>query len=249
MTRKFVKAIFIHVMEVREQYMQALFQAWHDKGMSIDDTHKQTKKIFVNTSGRSCVSPFTAAQTNLSKIGKIVASRFKYYTKSHTEVKAIVAGIKDSHEKTNAPPLDYLAFDHPEGDGEPYEEAWVRTLVVVWYRMRRMEACQRLELIEQKDYIFFSCMESFDSFGMAKWEKIECADKYVGLDTKFDRHTQELYVISLSILTLPVIFLHMVGFDCLPSQMEHLLSIEEFTFCGRQAGGDCSKLSKSMAFK
>ena len=105
MTQKLAKTIFFHVMEVRERYMQASFQAWHDEGMSVDDTHKLTKKIFVNTSGRSRVSPFTAAQTNLSKIGKIVASRFKF-TKSHTEVKAIVAGIKDSREKNGAPPLD-----------------------------------------------------------------------------------------------------------------------------------------------
>jgi hypothetical protein len=201
--------------------MQAWFQAWHDKGMSIDDTHKLTKKIFVNTSGRSCVSPFTAAQTNLSKIGKIVASRFKY-TKSHPKVKAIVAGIKDSCEKTNVPPLDYLALNNPEGNGEPYEEAWGKDLGRGVVSYENNGSLPRLELIEQKDFIFFSCMESFESFVMAKWEEIECADKYVGLDTKFDRHTQELYVISLSILTLPVIVLHMVGFGCLPCQMERL---------------------------
>ena len=53
MTPKLAKAIFIHVLEVREKYMQNSFQAWHDEGMSIDDTHKLTKKIFVNTTGRS----------------------------------------------------------------------------------------------------------------------------------------------------------------------------------------------------
>ena len=243
MTPKFAKTIFIHVMEIRERYMQASFQAWHDEGMSIDDTHKLTKKIFVNTSGRSRVSPFTATQTNLSKIGKIIASRFKF-TKSHAEVKAIVAGIKDSREKTSAPPLAYLAFDNPEGDGEPYEEAWGNDIGRGVVPFEKCGGLPRLELLELRDFVYFSCMESFGNFVMTHWDDIEKADKHVGLDTEFDRHTHELYVISVSISTLPVIVLHMVGLDGLPSEMEHLLKREEFIFCGRQAGGDCNKIEQ-----
>jgi hypothetical protein len=131
MTQKFVKAIFIHVMAVQERYMQASFQVWHDEGMSIDNTHKLTKKIFVNTSGQSHVSPFTAAQTNLSKIGKIVASRFKN-TKSHSEVKAIVAGIKASSEKQMHHLLTTLSLTILRAMASHMRKCGVRTLDVVW---------------------------------------------------------------------------------------------------------------------
>lgn len=50
--------------------------------MVVDDTHKITKKVFVNTTGRTRVRPFTAVMTILNKMGKIVSSRYKY-TKSH----------------------------------------------------------------------------------------------------------------------------------------------------------------------
>jgi 3'-5' exonuclease len=103
----------------------------------------------------------------------------------------------------------------------------------------------RLELLEGKDFVFFSSIGPFEDFVMSSWDEyIEHADKHVGLDTEFDRHTQELYVISVSIWTLPVIVLHMVGLDGLPSQMKRLLEKEDFIFCGRQAGGDCNKIEQ-----
>ena len=52
----------------RENYIQKSFQAWHDDGMTVDDTHKITKKVFVNTSGKSRVRPFTAVMTVLNKL-------------------------------------------------------------------------------------------------------------------------------------------------------------------------------------
>ena len=195
------------------------------------------------------MSPFTAAQTNLSKVGKIVASRFKF-TKSHTEVRAIVSGIKDSREKTNAPPLDYLAFDNPEGDSDPYEEVWGNKIQRGIVPFEKVGSLPRLELVEQSDFICFSVLDPFEHYIMAHWDSIEKADKYVGLDTEFDRVSHELYVISISISTLPVIVLHLVGLEGrLPSQMARLLKRDEFVFCGRQAGGDCNKIEQQHGIR
>ena len=54
--------------------------------MTVDDTHKITKKVFVNTTGKTQVRPFTAVMTVLNKLGKIVSSRYKY-SKGHNETK------------------------------------------------------------------------------------------------------------------------------------------------------------------
>ena len=71
MTENLARNIFLELEEgKRGLYIQNSFQAWHDEGMTVDDTHKITKKIFVNTSGRSRVCPFTAMMTVLNKTGK-----------------------------------------------------------------------------------------------------------------------------------------------------------------------------------
>ena len=57
MTENYARSIFL-LLEgnaAREKYVQNSFQAWHDDGMTVDDTHKITKKVFVNTSGRTRV--------------------------------------------------------------------------------------------------------------------------------------------------------------------------------------------------
>ena len=67
-----------------------------------------------------------------------------------------------------------------------------KTLDGVLYRMRNGAAYQGLSFLSKQDFVYLSGMESFDSFVMSRWEDIEHADRHVGLDTEFDRHTQEL---------------------------------------------------------
>ena len=46
MTQQYARNIFLALEEKkRGSYVQNSFQAWHDDGMTVDDTHKITKKI------------------------------------------------------------------------------------------------------------------------------------------------------------------------------------------------------------
>ena len=49
MTDKYVKKMFLMLENdgVRDAYIQKSFQAWHDDGMTVDDTHKITKKYLL----------------------------------------------------------------------------------------------------------------------------------------------------------------------------------------------------------
>ena len=45
MTTAYAKNIFLEMEESKQgEYIQNSFQAWHDDGMTVDDTHKITKK-------------------------------------------------------------------------------------------------------------------------------------------------------------------------------------------------------------
>ena len=120
MTIKFARSMFLALEEHgRSTYMQKSFQAWHDDGMTVDDTHKIKKKVFVNTTGRTRVRPFTAVMTILNEMWEIVSSRYKY-TKSHEETKIFLEVISDVRLHHGIEPLKYVSLDNPEGDVHPF---------------------------------------------------------------------------------------------------------------------------------
>ena len=99
------------------------FHAWHDEMLRKDDTHKFTKKIYVNTAGRSRARPYTAMETLLSKAGKIVAAVLKF-TKSHAESLAIANRVKKVRNVFGSPRLKVLWTDDPKGEEGPIYEVF-----------------------------------------------------------------------------------------------------------------------------
>ena len=246
MTRQYARNIFLALEEKkRGSYVQNSFQAWHDDGMTVDDTHKITKFFFVNTSGRSRVRPFTAMMTVLNKTGKIVSARFKY-TKNHEETESILKGIRRIRDLHNVGPLKHLSLDDPAGDMGPFNNIFpeLKDGTIPYVESGTLP---RLKLIPEKDYLFFTTYHSLHHYILSIAEDLSNSSKHYGLDTEFERDTAELTILSLSFSKLPVLVvsLYMMN-NKLPAELVSILRSEEWIACGRLVGTDCNKLHAQL---
>ena len=241
MTKNHAKTLFLLIesQNSREKYIKNSFQAWHDDGMTVDDTHKITKKVFVNTTGKTRVRPFTAVMTVLNKLGKIVSSRYKY-SKGHNETKAILLGIKEIRDHQNTGPLKYLSLDNPVGDAPPFNEVF-KELEEGTTPYKKSGSLPKM-YIPKDNIMFFNSFEILDNYMLSVLEELDIASKKYGLDTEFDIKSKELTILSLSYSNLPIIVISLYCIKKLPIVVRTMLERDDFIACGRSIGQDCNLL-------
>jgi len=237
----------------RFEYNQNSFAAWHDDGLSADDTFKIAKKVHVTTSGKQRVQAMSSVLTLLAQCGKIVASIWKMGM-SHEVNTNILEGIKIAREYVDAPALKLLQTDNPKGEEKPYYDMFpsLRQGTTKSTSLPAIKIPEQDIMVFEKsnpaENFFFSVIDHFPNN----------QDMYYGLDTEFEvALSQQLPVLSLSFsrqlndgstntTTLPrvvVLHLHKMG-RRFPSSLKRLLQQENMIPIGRQIGGDCDKLKE-----
>ena len=239
MTPRLAEAIFKIDMAACHGYMQSSFQMRHDDTLMADNTHKNPKKIFVNTTGRARVQPFTTLQTTLSRKGFVVLARYKH-SKSHLEVDAILQGLKNVRENAGAPTLAYVHVDNV-ADALPYERTWPEKLV---NDIALFPPDSDLPLLEKVEHLFFISNETIDNYILSVQEEIASSSPVIGFDTEFS-HGTDLTMIEISFTKLPVIVIHATSLKRMPEQLEGILSNKRFQFVARSIGTDCSMIEKA----
>ena len=242
MTQNYARNIFLRLEEnKRGSYIQNLFQVWHDDGMTIDDTHKITKKIFVNTSRKSRVHPFTAMMTVLNKTGKVVSACFKY-TKNHEETESILNRIRRIRELHNVGPLKHLSLYDPTGDIAPFNNLFpeLKNGITPYVESGTLP---QMKLLPKKYCLLFTTYNSLCLYILSKAEDLCNSSKHYELDTEFERDTQELTILSLSFSNLPVLVVSLYKMhNKLPEEIMNILSSKKWIACGRLIRPDCNKL-------
>ena len=232
----------------RFEYNQKSFAAWHDEGLRADDTFKICKKVFVTTSARKRVKPYSALLTLLSKQGKIVAAVWKM-SMSHDTNRRILQEVKAARDHVGAPPLKLLLTDNPVGEQAPYYEVFPEL-------HEGTVTATSLPMIEvpDDDIAFFDESTPLSDFILSFAHLIPDRDIYYGLDTEFERDGR-LTVLSIAFprtmeSRLPVaIVVHLHKITRFPDGLKRLLEQPNMIPAGRQIGGDCNKLEEQYDVK
>lgn len=207
--------------------------------MAVDDTHKITKKIFVNTSGKTQVCPFTAVMTVLNKLGNIVSSQYKY-SKGHNETRSILLSIKEIRDHQNTGPLNYLSLDNPAGDYQSFNEIFKE---LEEGTTPHIESGSLPKMHIPKDNImFFASFQVLENFMLSVLDELNIASKKYGLDTEFDIKSKELIILSLSYSNQPIIVISLYCIKKLPQVVMTLLERDDLIAYGRNFGQDCNLL-------
>lgn len=236
---------FILEGDKRLRYMSNSFAAWHDDGLSMDDTHKITKRVYINTSGRSRARPYTALQTVLAKSKKIVAAAFKF-TKSHAEALAVAKKLKTCRDFVEAPPLKVLWTDDPKGEEGPMREVFGEELLLGTTPFEKVGSLPKIDLkLSEIDY--FDNVTAANNFFSSDifQNKLKKSELLYGLDTEFEKDGKELTALGLSFYgTEPMneIVLNLHKMKQIPDSLKAILSSKERIACGRNIGIDCQLL-------
>ena len=175
----------------------------------------------------------------LNKLGKIVSSRYKF-SKGQEETSSILEGIKEVRIQHNIGDLKYLSLDNPLGDGIPFYNVFPEltkgtTSYIETGSLPMMH-------IPSENIVFFTNAPSLDHYILSNLEKLNNTNLKYGLDTEWERDSQELTILSLSFNNMPILVISLYLIKELPNSVKDLLSRNDLIACGRNVGLDCSKI-------
>ena len=96
--------------------------------------------------------------------------------------------------------------------------------------------------IPSENIIYFNNAHSLDHYILSNLEKLNISNIKYGLDTEWEKYTKELTILSLSFNNMPILVISLFLIKQLPSSLKDLLLRNDLIACGRNIGGDCSKL-------
>ena len=96
--------------------------------------------------------------------------------------------------------------------------------------------------IPSENIVFFTNGPLLDHYILSNLEKLNNTNLKYGLDTEWERDSQELTILSLSFNNMPILVISLYLIKELPNSLKVLLSRNDLIACGRNVGLDCSKI-------
>jgi hypothetical protein len=260
LTPGLVKRLFLRYMESHESYFQASFQLRYDEGNTADHTHKYANVI--KASGRKG-HIFTASYTIASLLGFINVARL-VFTKSMYELARVMSDYKQSRNNANATPLKRFESDNLHGDGGLWMNFFKDEL-------SQGVVAPTCVTVVDNDLPFAdikNCATPIVSTTRANfWARAAIRELqeltssvpdtpfHIGLDTEnnysFDgsvdssiTHTLQICMPNEEVTVFHLSKMGATSPEDFPAKLKEFLEHSKIVACGRQIGGDLSRLRK-----
>jgi len=242
---RLLKKLYNSFMAVNEPYMQASFQCHVDEGCTGDDTHKFNSFIFLKPPEKNSavVQPFGASWTSTNLNGRISIERIKF-TKAQSEMELMMQQYKEARVNAGVLKLKRYETDNVKADRAMMQSFFPELKEDV--TPFQPNTILPVASIDDEKIVYITTTQGANDYATAIFEKIKDINTvYYGLDAEWCRgdtvHSTPLFQFSFPTED-DVLLLHLPHIRDFPDRLKLLLELPNLVACGRQIGGDVSRL-------
>jgi hypothetical protein len=242
---RLLKKLYNSFMAVNEPYMQASFQCHVDEGCTGDDTHKFNSFIFLKPPEKNSavVQPFGASWTSTNLNGRISIERIKF-TKAQSEMELMMQQYKEARVNAGVLKLKRYETDNVKADRAMMQSFFPELKEDV--TPFQPNTILPVASIDDEKIVYITTTQGANDYATAIFEKIKDINTvYYGLDAEWCRgdtvNSTPLFQFSFPTED-DVILLHLPHIRDFPDRLKLLLELPNLVACGRQIGGDVSRL-------